>query len=82
MVHNKLDILIISKTKIDSSFSNAEFWIEGYTNYRSDKNANNEGILLYIREDISSTLLSSDMCIDSFYFEINIWGRKEFGLHL
>ena len=31
MVHNKLDILIISKTKIDSSFSNAEFWIEGYT---------------------------------------------------
>ena len=38
MVHNNLDILLISETKIDSSFSTAQFQIEGYTTYRLDRN--------------------------------------------
>ena len=36
------------------------------------------GILLYIREDIPSTLLNSDMSIESFYTEINIRKKKWF----
>ena len=40
MLHNNLDKLLISKTKIDSSFPTAQFQIEGYTNYRLDRNAN------------------------------------------
>ena len=30
MLHNNLDILLISETKIDSSFPTAQFQIEGY----------------------------------------------------
>ena len=58
--------------KIDSSFSIAQFQIKRYTNYRFDRNAKGGGILFYIREDISSTLLNSDMPIESFYIETNI----------
>ena len=55
MLHNNLDILLISETKIDSSFPIAQFQIEGYTTYRLDRNANGGGILLYIGEDIPFT---------------------------
>ena len=76
MLHNNLDILLISETKINSSFPTVQFQIEGYTTYRLDRNANGGGILLYIREDIPSTLLNSDMSIESFSIEINIRKKK------
>ena len=75
-LHNNLDILLISETKIDSSFPTAQFQIEGYTTYRLDRNANGGGILLYIREDIPSTLLNFDMSIESIFIEINIRKKK------
>ena len=71
MLHNNLDILFISETKIDSSFATTLFQI-GYATYRLDRNANGGGILLYIREDIPSTLPNFDMSIESVNIEINI----------
>ena len=76
MLHNNLDILLISETKIDFSFPTAQFQIEGYKTYRLDRKNNGGGILLYIREDIPSTLLNSDITIESFYIEINIRKKK------
>ena len=76
ILHNNLDILLISETKIDSSFPTAQFQIEGYTTYRLDRNTNGGGILLYIREDIPSTLLNSAMSIESFSIEIYIRKKK------
>ena len=73
MLHNNLDILLISETKIDSSFPTTQFQIKGYTTYRLDRNANGGGILLYIREDIPSTLLNFDMSIESFYIRKKKW---------
>ena len=72
ILHNNLDILLFSETKIDSTFSTAQFQIEDYTTYKLDRNANGGGILLYVREDIPSTLLNSDMSTESFSIEINI----------
>ena len=74
MLHNNLCILLISETKVDSSFSTAQFQIEGYTTYRLERNANLGGIIFYIREGIPSTLLNSDMfiIISDMYIEINI----------
>ena len=66
MLHNNLDILLISESKTDSSFPTGQFQIEGYTTYRLDRNANGRGILLYIKEDIPSRLLNSDMSIEIF----------------
>ena len=76
MLHNNLGILLISETKTDSSFPTAQFQTEGYTAYRLDRNAKGVGILLYIQEDIPSTLLNFDMSIESFYIEINIRKKK------
>ena len=76
MLHNNLDILLITETKIDSSFPTAQFQIEGYTTYRFARNSSGEGILLYIPEDIPSTLLNSDISIESFSIEINIRKKK------
>ena len=70
MLHNNLDMLLISETNTDSSFPNQQFQI-GYRTYRLNRNANGGGILFYIREDIPFTLLNSDMPIESFYIEIN-----------
>ena len=56
---------LISETKIYSSFPLAQFHLEGYaTPYRSDRNANGGGILLYTREDIPSKLLNTDLSIE------------------
>ena len=41
-----------------------------------DRNSNGGGILLYVREDIPSTLLNTELHIEGFHNEINIRKRK------
>ena len=54
-INNNLDILMISETKIDETFPDSPFLIEGFSvPYRLDRKAKGGGILLYIREDIPS----------------------------
>ena len=76
MMSNNIDILLISETKIDSSFPNAQFYIEGYTMYRRDRNMNGGGLMLYVREDIPSCLLNIDNSYEAFYIEINVRKKK------
>ena len=38
--------------------------------YRLDRNSNGGGILIYVREDISSTLLNTELLIEGFCIEI------------
>ena len=76
ILRSNVDILLISETKIDSSFPTAQFKIEGYTTYRLDRNSNGGGILLYVREDIPSTLLNTELLIEGFCIEINIRKKK------
>ena len=53
------DILLISETKIDESFPSAQFLLDGFSRpYRQHRYANGGGILLYVRDDISSCLLT------------------------
>ena len=63
----------MSETKIDSSFPLVQFHLDGYaTPYRLDRIANGGGILLYIREDIPSKLLNSDLSIEERFLEIRL----------
>ena len=56
-INNKIDILMISETKLDNSFPNGEFIIPDYTEpYRMDINCHGGGILLYIRSNISKEI--------------------------
>ena len=59
-VSGKIDILVVSETKLDASFPDTQFFIEGFSRppYRFDRNKNGGGILVYIRNDITSRLIS------------------------
>ena len=54
-VVGKIDILLISETKLDESFPLNQFTLEGFsTPYRADRNSQGGGLIIYIREDIPS----------------------------
>ena len=53
MLQGKIDILVLTESKLDSSFPINLFFIECYSKpFRFDRNRNRGGVLLYIREDI------------------------------
>ena len=58
LISINIDILVITETKLDDSFSSSQFIIEGYSvPYRFYRNRNGGGILIYVREDIPSKRL-------------------------
>ena len=58
-VQDKLDILLISETKVDPSFPSHQFAIEGFSSpFRLDRNSSGGSIMLFVREEIPSKLLS------------------------
>ena len=58
-VQGKVDVLVITETKLYSTFPTSQFLIEGYSEpYRFDRNRNRCGVLIYVREDIPSKLLT------------------------
>ena len=63
MIDKNIDILCIAETKIDSTYPTHQFSIPGYREpYRLDGPKIREcsgGLLVYIREDIPSKLLTS-----------------------
>ena len=54
-----------------------QFYIDGFTTYRCDRNINGGGIILCKRDDIPSTLLNTDTSAEGLYVEINV--RKKNG---
>ena len=71
---DNLDILLITQTKLESSFPSEQFHIPGYCSpYRLDRNSHGGGILLYIREDILSKLLETgfEKGVEAIFVEIN-----------
>ena len=61
MIKGFVDVFMISKTKLDNSFSGGQFFIEGYhTSFRFDRNRNVGGILLYIHKDIPTKVIYCD----------------------
>ena len=73
-----IDILMISESKIDNTFSHSQFFIEGFsTPYRLDRDSNGGGFLLYVREDIPSNLIViENKLIESFFVELNLRNDK------
>ena len=58
-IKDNIDILKISGTKLNESFPTSQFSVNGFSSlHHCDRNCNGGGILLYIREDIQSKLLS------------------------
>ena len=64
------DTLIITKTKLDDTFPLSQFQMDGFsTPYRLDRNKNKDGIIIYIREDISIKMVTKH--IEALFIELN-----------
>ena len=58
IIANRLDVLVLVETKLDDSFPEQQFKIDGYKKpYRYDRNSNGGGVLIYVRKDIPSIQL-------------------------
>ena len=68
---------MISEAKLDSSFPKGEFQLHGYSEpYMFDGNGNGGGKLLFICENIPSTLTESQIRIKWFFVELNLRRKK------
>ena len=53
VIKGRVDILLVSETKLDASFPSSQFFIPGFSDpLRLDRTANGGGLLLYYRNDI------------------------------
>ena len=60
MIGNKIDILVISESKLDDTFPTSQFVIDSLTEpFRLDRTRNGGGILLFVKNNITATLLTS-----------------------
>lgn len=56
MLHEKMiDILVISEAKLDDSFTNNLFHVNGYCMYRQDNTAKSGGIVVFIKDCIANS---------------------------
>ena len=69
-IQDSIDILMISKTKINASFPIGQFLLNGFsTPFRLDLNAYGGGVLLHVREGIPSKLL----LVEENLIEVFLW---------
>ena len=76
-VKGKVDVFMISETKIDDSFPTMEFHIEGYCVFRSERSEYGGGILVYVREDIPFKLISMKKMLNRIIFHRAKFKKKE-----
>ena len=80
LIKDKIDVFLVSETKLDSSFPSGQFVIKGYsTPFRLDRNQNEGGLLLYVREDIPCKILKEytpEKPTENLLVEINLISRK------
>ena len=72
-----VDVLIISETKLDYPLPVGQFKIPGYAfPFWLDRNQFGGGILVSIRKDIPSKLLTSDLSLETLFIEIKPRKKK------
>ena len=75
IIENTFDIFLISDTKIDNSFPNSQFSINGYKMFQRGRKCFGGGLCLYVKESIASKQLNShkeNIDVEVIYLEVNI----------
>ena len=76
-IKGKVDVYMMSETKIDETFPSRQFFIKGFTPpYRLDWNCHRGGILVYVREDIPSKLIEMKSSFESISIELKLRRKK------
>ena len=70
---------MISEAKLDQGFPTNQSRINSFSApFRLDRNDKGGGIILYIREDITSRLVSTESSqVEGFFVEINLRNKKK-----
>ena len=80
MIDKNIDILTIQETKLDSSFPTQQFLLNGFSEpYRLDRDRDGGGVLIYVREDIPSKLLTKHTFtknVEGLFVEVNLRKTK------
>ena len=76
LIQDKVDICFLSETKIDESFPNQQFHINGYKLFRRDRNKYGGGLLLYVKENIPCKLLQNPTDMELLILEFSIKNIK------
>ena len=76
LIGGKIDILMISETKLHANFPTNQFFIQGYlTVYRLDRNDKGGGIMLFVKDDVITFPLDRNffpVAFETFYIELNL----------
>ena len=77
-VKANVDVLVIYETTLGSSFPEDQFRIPGFsTPFRRIREQFGENIMVFVREDIPSTLLSLEVApIENLYSELKFRNKK------
>ena len=70
-----ITILVVTETKLDESFLESLFLIDGFSKpYRLDRNKNGGGIIIFIRDTFSSKILEKHIFpnhVEGIFVELN-----------
>ena len=76
IVQYKLDILLVSETKVNPSFPSSQFAIKSFSvPFRIGTNSSGGGIMLFVREEIPSKLLNQykpNNSVENIFIEIDL----------
>ena len=70
-----IDILLVTETKLNETFLESLFLIDSFSKpYRLDRNKNGGGVMIFIRDTISSKILKKHIFpnnVESIFVELN-----------
>lgn len=80
LTNRAFDILSIQETKIDRSFPNSQFYVNGYKLFRRDRTKGGGGLAVFIRDNIAATCKKGiTTSVESLLFDLHI-GQRRFAL--
>ena len=76
-IKDNKDTMMITEAKLDESFLIGQFFINVFSSpFCLDRDRNGGGILLYIRKDVPSKLLTIENITETFLVEVNLHKKK------
>ena len=79
LVKDSLDILVLEETKLDETFPEGQFYIDGFMPpFRRDRNQYGGGVMIFVRDSIPAKVLDIDLPndIESIFVELNFNNNK------
>ena len=80
LVLKHADILVVCKTKLDETFPSSQFHMDGFSlPYRLERNRNGGGVMIFVKEDIPSKLLTNHNFpsdVEGLFVELNFRKSK------